>query len=503
MKLKVLAAAIVFSIGSLAVDRILFYGIVFNFPNEMEWDTSPWYNFLSKRRNIEFQESEKGVLVVGSSVALYSVFPDGMFPTDSFARTGSARAEFYAHPSMSPSDFYFYKEDIASKNPTAVVYVFNPADFQLEYIKKKESKLYFDEVKYFQDSVEARHQNRLLYPQSFLRERWREIGTLSKSNLQDFLVRSLLFSVRLRSFFYDPFVAWYMHRFRLGRSYHYYTGIIPDNGIYLRGWAKPKFEIECEIDGTSLKDSFFLHRPDAKLAVFRVGRAEPIWERRYEKPGWHKLDIEFSDRPKTVRLRFETDTSVSSDEVDSRIFGREEIYGIRLSQNFCRKDFRRDISYRRIESLDDSRLTDMNSREYDEDYDLRLYKNQEEEGALNRLKTVRKSKELLSASDSYLEWSEMKYLRKTVSFLKEKGIRVVLINSPENPLERGTYENGVWYKGYLQFLGSLKSQGVTFHDASALISDKRGFLDPHHLTYRAALEATRYYSEWVRDDLSL
>ncbi|TGK08927.1 hypothetical protein EHO60_12920 [Leptospira fletcheri] len=513
-KVRVLFLSIAFLLSFFFLDRIIFSSILFNFPNELEWDTSPWYNFLEKRRRIRFDPDESGILAVGSSVALYSLFPDRL--TENLRRKAEAgtnpiRAEFYAHPALTPSDFYYYREDIASKTPKLVVYVLNPADLQLDYlVSEKELKtgkldpsIPFEEERLFSDFSRGRHQNRILYPAQFFRENARRIWKLGKPVFLELLSRSLFLLTRYRNFVYDPFDSFIEHHLRSGRSYHYYTGILPEEGIYLRGWTKPKFSIECELKNGKLVDSFFSQKKNTRLKIFQETPEELLLlNENFESRGWHGLELQFPGDAEKIRLRFETEPPVSSDEVDDRIFGIPEVYGLRLSQNFCRKDFRKDISYDRIPGIDDDRISALSDTAYLEDYEKRIYRSEDGEAALTRLKVIRMAKRKLRESDSYFSWSELEYLKKGIEFLEGKGVRVLLINSPENPLERSLYEESPWYKGYLSYLKNLGGAKYTFKDAKDLFSDKKDFLDPHHLTFRAARSATDEYSNWILSELS-
>ncbi|TGK03432.1 hypothetical protein EHO58_13495 [Leptospira selangorensis] len=501
-KIKILLVFVYCSLFFLFIDRFLFQNLLFSVPNEMEWDTSPWYNFLRKRKEIRFSEKENGVLLLGSSIALYSVLPD-IF-SNKVNRTvpdeDKIRTEFYSHPSLTPSDFYYYKEDIVSKKPKAVVYLINPADFQLEHLKETQEGLEYDEKGFFEESVRIRHQNRLLYPDLFLKDHWEEIYNLDKSQLESFASKLISYGVRYRSFFYDPVMAWYMHRFRWGRSYHYYTGVIPKEGIYLRGWAKPEFEIDCEISGNKWRDSIFIQNPGTNLKIFRIlPKQELIFDRTYAKKGWYYLDLNFSEKLENLKLKFQSDKQVSSLEVDSRIFGTEETYGIRLSQNFCRSEFRENLSYTRIPGLDDSRLESMPDDQYDKDYDLRIYRENDEENVLNRFKKIKNAKGSLSKQKSFRSWSQMKYLNEGIHYLSERNIPVLLINSPENPKEKSVYSNSRWYLGYLGFLEKISPTKYGFLDASDLFDRKQYFMDPHHLTYSSSVMASEKFADWFID----
>lgn len=73
IKQKLPLVLILFFSFTFALDNFIFDYLFYKFPNELEWDTSPWYNFQHKIKNTKpFSFHEKGVLIVGSSVALYS-----------------------------------------------------------------------------------------------------------------------------------------------------------------------------------------------------------------------------------------------------------------------------------------------------------------------------------------------------------------------------------------------------------------------------------------------
>lgn len=115
VKIKTIWVSLLLLLGFLFLDRVLFPIALFEFPNELEWDTSPWYNFLHKQRNIRFEKDEKGILVTGSSVALYSAYPQQIteeIRTSDIPNAKNFRAEFYSHPAMSPTDLYYYSDDI-------------------------------------------------------------------------------------------------------------------------------------------------------------------------------------------------------------------------------------------------------------------------------------------------------------------------------------------------------------------------------------------------------
>ncbi|TGL58773.1 hypothetical protein [Leptospira sarikeiensis] len=522
-KFKIVYLSLLFISIFAFFDRVVLDNLLFGFPNELEWDTSPWFNFLEKRRRIQFSPEEKGTLIVGSSVALYSSLPERMNENLKKA-PGSIRTEFYSHPALTPSDFYFYKEDIASKNPKLVFFVLNPADLQLDFLINEEesekrleqyrrNELYqeksiinFQDLKYSEAaladvSAKTRHQNRMIYPALYLREKFSEVLKIGKSTVLSLLSRSLFLVVRYRSFLYDPMDAWIENHLRSGRSYHYYTGIQPEEGIYLRGWAKPEFSIRCELKNGVFEESVFFQEKGTTLRVW--GEGKPIlFDKTFAKSGWHTIRFDVPEKPEQTKLRIATDKKISSLQVDSRIFGTEEIYGIRLSQNFCRKEIRKNISYLRISGIDDSRLSQMDDDAYVKDYTERIYGYKGESSKMSRLVTLRMAKIKLASSPQFFLWSELDYLKKGVEYLESKGIKVMIVNSPENPIERSVYEESPWYKGYISYLEKLGQKNYTFKNAIPEFRDIQSFLDPHHLTYQASEKSSDLYSDWILEVLA-
>ncbi|PJZ52396.1 hypothetical protein [Leptospira adleri] len=501
VKFRIFWISLLLLLGFIFLDRAIFPIALFEFPNELEWDTSPWYNFLHKRRNIRFEPNEKGILIAGSSVALYSSYPDEIAKKINVSDPESAnfRAEFYSHPAMSPTDFYYYSDDILSKNPELVVYVLNPADLQLDYIQKKESdSAGFDEAARIKD-YKVRHQNRFIFPGEFLADHWR---SYSKGDLFAQLAKTGILLNRYRNFLYDPWMEYIEHHTRTMRSYHYYTGSIPKEGIFLRGWTSPSFTIECELKDGKLSEDIFTQKPGIRLQIQRQKDKNliPLLDQTYPKSGWKPLLLSFEDKPTSVTLQFSVSPSTSSNEVDARIFGIPAIYGIRLPQNFCRREIRTGISYERIHGLDDDRVENMSDKEYLQDYERRLYYNPENEGALNRLKKVQKNKEILGASE-FFTWSEFVFLQKAITKFKTKGKKLLVINSPENPIESKYYKNGNWYRGYLRFFETQKDENFGFYDLKDSMPDKKFFLDPHHLTFNSAHKSSELYAGVVLEFL--
>ena len=96
LKIKILLYTTVFIGSILLLDWFIFSFLFLKFPNELEWDTSPWYNFLQKKESIQFTKDKKSILVTGSSVALYSYLPQDV--DKELSKSGfNSQSEFFGH----------------------------------------------------------------------------------------------------------------------------------------------------------------------------------------------------------------------------------------------------------------------------------------------------------------------------------------------------------------------------------------------------------------------
>lgn len=522
MKKKVFAVALGVLLLLKTVDWLLMEKLFFKIPNTLEWDTSPWYNFLAHTKRIEFASEEKGVLVVGSSIALYSVLPDILNRPQTPELTLPYRAEMYSHVAMAPTDVYFYLPDIIAKKPDAVVYVFNPADFQLEYIEPIDGSngYVFREDSWLRHFA-WRHPARLFYPNAFA---WEYLSQLTKAEIYKLLGKGFLFTNRYREFFWDPIDSYVERYFRSGRSYHIYTGAVPIEGIWPHGWTNSKFSVDCDItpisDWNSSRklrnlsiagkkvvhrtESVYIPQPDTDLEIlYADGRKQTL---AFAKPGWAKLELEFvlddsdlttavsgtpgTSRPLTMpgtqsqqRIRIEVSKTHSSRLADQKPYGKEYAYGVRLSQNFCSSSLPENFAYNRPNLLDEARFREMSLPEYESDYFERIYKDSEQRPELYRMKILAEKKSLL-AEQEFHPWLEIERFRKIQGVLEAQGIRFFMVLSPENPIELKKYRGHRWYYGMLDYFG-LMSRGH-FFDFGSYLSDPRLFSDPHHLTYEGA-----------------
>ena len=478
LKGRILAVFTALTISLLALDRAVFDYLYWKVPNEMEWDTSPWYNFLHYTKNLEF-DRENRVLIAGSSVALYSALPDEI---EKGLKKTSVR--FYSHVAMSAADFYYYTDDILDKKPARVVYLFNPADFQLDHFRKKGNTAEYNMASWMAE-YRGRHPVKMYYPGAFVRD---YSDVLSRADILNLTSRYVLTVGRYRSFFFDPFDALMERHTRSMKSYHSYTGVIPDEGIWSSGWTPQKFTVSCNVPAGEFSSTVYIPEKGWDLNVRSQG--EMLFSGTFSKKGWQ--DISFrTDRP-LEQLEFFSGKSISSRMAGGSPYGREYFYGIRLPQNFCRQEIHDNIAYQRDLFLDDDRFLDMSMEEYKSDYFDRMYRDAKKRGELWRLNLIARNKTILAQAE-FKPWLELEYLARAVRKLSAEGVRVILVNNPENSLELEKYGHSAWYRGYLAYMKSLEKDGAEFVDLKDYLSDPRYFIDYHHLTMHGARRMTPVY----------
>ncbi|HMV41564.1 MAG TPA: hypothetical protein PK079_17470 [Leptospiraceae bacterium] len=505
LKIQILWRVGLFIISILFLDWFFFSYLFLKIPNELEWDTSPWYNFLQKKETISFPENKKKVLVTGSSVALYSYLPQDV---NLDLVNASIQSDFYSHVAMSPTDFYYYADSIIAKKPDLVLYLINPGDLQMDHFPKaKDGQGFLD---YSEEgrlhAYAERHPVKFYYPLNFLME---NLSSLRKIEILHLLTKSILYVNRYRSFAFDPIDAYLERHTRRKTSYHNYTGVTLNPIQWRKGWTSQKFEVECETKKDNFfSDTIFIPEKDTTVKVF-AANGDLLANVSYTKAGWHILEFNFSSGQN--KFHFEVSKVVSSKLIDNKLYGKEYFYGIRLSQNFCKNELEQNIAYNRSNSQEDEILKDMSNVDYETDYFTRMYKDADQYHDLEKKIPVRPEvqrlyhlhnvKKYLNQKGAY-RWSEFSMLERAAKKMQDAKIKFVIINNPENPLELNLYKDSIWYKDYLNFFQEMsQNYSIKFYDHKESNLSIQDFVDSHHLTYGGSKKMTKIYSEIIKDNI--
>ncbi|MDZ4726263.1 MAG: hypothetical protein SH817_08900 [Leptospira sp.] len=490
LKAKVVYLFIILFCSTLGLDYLIFEKFYFYFPNEMEWDSSPWYNFASLRRTLKEESNSKKVLFVGSSVALYSVLPHKMFADTNI------KGHFYSHVAMAPSDFYYYKSDIQKSNPSLVVYLLNFADLQWEYLDEKDGKLIFNDRKWI-DEFSDRYPAKTFYPKEFYDD---FSSSLDKKQSVRLISKYLLYVNRYRSFFFDPIETWFENHFRSGRSFQRYAGSMPIEGIWSKGWTKSEATLHCEMNSGS-EDSIFILKKNTIIDVSIFKENSELLNKQgsvplasvnlnFDKTGWIRFPWEkfenYSSKNMMIKLKIKQGMGTAK-EANIYHKGFDFPVGVRLSHYFCKTPDFNDVSYVRESFYDEKRFSEMSDSVYDEDYKQRILDDADKRPELRRLNTLHIKKR--EVKDLVFEpWFEFNRINSLSEYFKEKNIPFIVVLSPENPIESKTYVDGRWFEDLRKYLSeNLTKNGQMLVDHTNSISTKQMFFDPHHLTYDGAL----------------
>ncbi|GBF51824.1 hypothetical protein LPTSP4_33620 [Leptospira ryugenii] len=470
-----------------ALDHVIFDYLFFKFPNEMEWDSSHWYNFLSLRKKLEREGESEKVLFAGSSVSLYSILPEKLFQDQTY------KGQYYSHVAMAPTDLYYYREHISELKPKAVVYIVNFADLQWEYVEVKDGKTNFNEKLWtseFSDRIPAKN----IYPFAFLKDHYQN---LTKKQTLSLLGKSLLNVNRVRAFFFDPIEVWFENHFRSGRSYHRYAGEKPSQDIWAAGWIKEEATMTCTLD-REVDDYIFSAKDQATIHLEIWGKnksVSPIFQTEisFKKKGWHKFPWEkFPKISQEFRLHLKMKSDlITAKEANIYHYGKDFYVGIRLSHFFCKAPNFTNKSYIRESFFDEIRFNTMSDQAYEEDYRLRILQSTEKRPELRRLNTIRDKKSQISNLE-FVSWLESDRILQLSEHFQKMHIPFIVILSPENPIESQLYIKGKWFAGFRNYLSSqLEKNGHYLWDLTEVLPYPQLFFDPHHLTYNGALEFTK------------
>lgn len=480
-KISIKVRILIVSLGVLlvvfALDRLIFDLLFWRLKNPYEWGEGPWFTFLKETRQVEATQGKNNVLIVGSSVALYSALPDLLN-----SQNENLQSRFFAHVAMAPSDTIYYLDKILENKPDTVVYFFNIADMQWEYFPIIEGRTTFFEKNYYEDFAN-RYPAKVIYPLSFLKDHWNRI---SKKSILSLISKSILLGNRYRPFFLDTIEEVLKEDRR--HSFETYLGPMPKEGIWKKGYLRISANLNCE--DRSLKNSDIYSEDGEQI---RIKIPQKNIDKVVDLPkGWTPIVEVFPEilpyETEKFELAIEPLNLKSTKGNDSFPQGIKGEYGPRLSHFFCRS--KTQGSSNRKPYWEDARLEKMSKVEYREDYFLRFEKDRYEKYPLLRMNVIRDRKMALPE----VNFSSNYELDKGISFVRSlsaKKIRVILILSPDNPIETEFYLHTIWYKNFVDYLRSQTEPfGIEFIDWTNQIPDANQFLDPHHLTYYGAEKLT-------------
>jgi len=494
----------------------------------------------------------KLVLIVGSSIAQYGT-QTWLLESHLKKITGqNIKVEIITHASLFPSDLRYYSGRINRLYPDLIVYISNPADFDIErYSPPHEAGFDYPEdaeIRY----LSIRRPALVYYPVSLVNDYARSLG-LEKS--ASFLARGFFYGLRFREEWKDALTYNLTNDYK--RNYDTYQGIRIPEGIHRDGTtgacfsfpssllnsfyfrfdhrllSADQFQIEFyEKDSQSntqknlesrnaedllwdadvftdpsmhaLRDEAvlnYLNKEHKEIFPCSIKGSAPVFIHRPVKSGWQTVTFKTAKPEIFVRLSHvlvrgkieaTTENTISQD-------GR----GIRLENDFGLKERRKnDIKIRR-RFLDDIRVHRMNQKDYREDYKKRLQPDDwesEEKRSLSQLNYLRLSKYYLH----FHSFREIFQFREWKKFRQKTNSKILFINAPENPVNLEEYTGSSWYRDYRNYLKNEMetSKGRYFTVDLSESGREQDFVDVHHLSYDGMIKFSGVYASYIAKALA-
>lgn len=463
-------------------------------PDETAWAGEAHYHFEHALQEVERQPraGEFRVLVVGSSVALYSVLPAELeHGLRSHLRSGRLRLHLLAHQGMTPLHLRTYLSRLLATRPDLIIYPLNPIDLKLErpvlegwmeglYAGHEENRA--ETLAAYESYLVSQPEFKEIAPFSHMRYYWR---TLHRSLLAQDLLAGLVASYRYRDFAATSLGLLFENRLTRGRSYLYYAGVpVWGGNVTARGWTGREFSLPFTApfreQGLLLEAPPGLHRACALRGIVPHLSLE-ICDGRACKKETHALTVGWQTIPILESgnwLKATLSCTFHSEEEATEL-------GVRLARNAGRSWPAPRDDEREPRSTDDLYAA-MNEAAYRRSFEERLL-NFERPG-MQYLHSVQIARGVWAGRAFDPELPAAAALREIVNRLQQAGVPLLLINSPENPLSMQWHGSGPWYRTYKEFLGALAEQAPGPGRLLDLDQEFRmqDFYDYHHLTYGGA-----------------
>ncbi|TGL31568.1 hypothetical protein EHQ52_16705 [Leptospira koniambonensis] len=505
-KLTILFSVI---ISVIFLDFFLFRYSFWLLPNESSWGADYFYNFLHEYKTFEKIPKQKfRVLVIGSSVTGYSINPKDLEEELRKVTGKDLEVVFLSYAGMPPLDAYLMKDQFLSLSPDLIVYPVNFVDWRLyrTYVldpkngkneTAEESKLILDALD-FRDAP----QSKIIFPLETLLEFWDLIG-LEKS--AEYLAASIFGSYRYKEIYWKISSSLYEHRFGRNSSFIEYNGVDIPEKVTFRGWTGKVFSFQPK--PYMARKGFYIQvveevLKDGKLILDLENSTHTVKQTlEFKSPGWKKilLDPKFLEQgEKDHWIRAEvSNTWVPYLAGPEHKDWARDVLGIRLQQLFGKEDDLSLLNKRpvREERTEDLRFLGMSDKEYEEYFYFRLLTDLKKRPGLQYIQVLADSKKKI-AKEKFRPILHFRYMKKLLSFFKEKDLPFLLINNPENPVCLSWYGDSEWYKEHLSYLGEISGGGDNFADLSRALPST-DFWDFHHLTYEGTHKMNSKYASLI------
>ncbi|MBX7058540.1 MAG: hypothetical protein K1X75_10785 [Leptospirales bacterium] len=495
LRLPAIRLGLLFVVCYFALDALAFRFLLWRIPDESAWGDQPHFHFEYALRRLQASPRGDGVriLVLGSSLALYSVQPLQLQSALNNERElQGAEVQVLAHQGMTPMHLNAMLDRILDLKPDLAILPTNSVDYHLEYPILHEDLAELDAGGDRRDQALARMAEDVLQA--------REIRELAPFGLARIycapaglqvcsaaLMSTLSAGYRYRFPAREALWALMENRFSAGRSYLNYAGAeIGEDGVTERGWTGRRFSAplaQREISaGLRLEApvELFLHgSPELSLSLVREGRTILVWSVSLQQ-GWNTLRLPDAAKAGDL-LTGQLDRGWHSAQCSCEL-------GLRLTRN-AGLDTPRLRPEERVARREDRLYLSLNDTDYRASFEERLMRF--DRAGMQYLHSLKIAKDVWASRDFDSGLPTARAFQELRQRLLSAGVRVLIINSPENPISLSWYRPSRWYSGWLEFLRCPSGSG----DRCRLFDAASGmpmqlFYDHHHLSYYGARQFT-------------
>ncbi|HNI89491.1 MAG TPA: hypothetical protein PKX55_15140 [Leptospiraceae bacterium] len=495
---------LVFVLSLFLFDQIFFGFFIWNLPNESPWGTNHFFNFIYEKKRIEkTQKVNQRILIIGSSIAYYSLDKDSIREYLHKKLNKDFEIEYLSYAGMTPLDSYLFRNQIELLKPDLIVYPINFIDWRLHrayVLNPNGSNETADDRSLILDALNFGDapQSKFAFPMEAILEFH---SLLSLDRIADYLSSSTFLFYRYREIFSQNLRNIYNHRFGRNISYHGYAGVQIPERVNSLGWTGRNFSFypkEYMFERGFLIQIVpeILEKGPLILTLSSQGLEEKY---SFQDTGWKKVVLPFKFQSKENKITASLSNvwypfQAKEDRFDH---SRDEV-GVRLQQTFGLDRPLSGMQYKREERIEDLRYISMSDEEYKEYFEYRLLSDFEHRPGIRYIHALKNAKERL-ASEKFRPGIHMQYLQKFLESMKQKKIPILLINNPENPLALRWYEDSQWYKDHLDYLVNLSSENEIFFFDLKHSLKMQDFSDFHHITFPGMEKMNFIYGDLIAE----
>jgi hypothetical protein len=465
---------------SAAFAELLFRVFFWLTPNETAWESAPLFNFESAIVHTPAKRPDRTrVIIAGSSLATYGYLPE-------LLEKRGFEAVTIAHQGMHGVELAAHWRRYAALDPDVVVIPVNMVDLRIE----RPVLLGLDlEGSGRSDSLQRLCEDLAsMYGVLDLGGTglWREFSQCLTLKQKSQIAGGLSAAYRLRSLARPGWSAAWDSRVTRGKSYEHYAGV-----PVIDAWGRAAVTHRGHVPGR-----FFLRNTEelrsrgldleilAEAARVEVSGAGGEADMQLTR-GWRRLDLSGRASGELIEIRI-------SKGVYFETFA--DTYAARLSQNAGGRSVRRSVNGTafRDRRREDDLYEHMNDADYSHSFELRNL-------AFDRpgyayLRALHEAKKHWAQKSFDPDLPAVQGLSRFVTNLRATGVRVILVNAPENPLTLRMYSEGPYYRGLLDYLERLG--GADFMEESGSLPAQM-FYDFHHLTFGGAEKNTERLARFL------